>query len=82
MLGLLNGDDLLPPFSEGEKDGQGIGGELLRILFENDRRGMAEIQNRYFVMRSQENARMGVFFESVRLLCLVDSIMYCLAKCS
>jgi len=35
-------DDLvMPPFSEGEKDGQGIGGELLRILFEN-RRGMAE----------------------------------------
>lgn len=31
-------------FSTGEKDGQGIGGELLKILFEN-RRGMAKDAN-------------------------------------
>ena len=43
LLGLLSGDGLLPPFSEEEKDGQGLGGELLRMLFENDRRGMANI---------------------------------------
>lgn len=31
----------LPPFSEGEKDGQGVGGELLKREFDN-RRGMAK----------------------------------------
>lgn len=77
LLGLLKGDDLLPPFSEGEKDGQGIGGELLRILFENDRRGMAEIQSRCLAVKVQENARIGVSFESVKLLCSVDSIICC-----
>lgn len=43
MEGLLGVVDLVTvPFSAGgEKEGQGMGGELLRILFEN-RRGMAE----------------------------------------
>lgn len=31
---------VLPPFSEGEKDGHGVGGELLRAL--DSRRGMAK----------------------------------------
>jgi len=31
----------LPPFSDGEKDGQGVGGELLRREFDT-RRGMAK----------------------------------------
>lgn len=40
LLDLLAVGDLAPPFSVAEKDGQGIGGELLKLIFEN-RRGMA-----------------------------------------
>lgn len=39
ILEVRRGDGLLPPFSVEEKDGQGIGGELLRIVFDN-RRGI------------------------------------------
>ena len=31
---------VLPPFSAGEKDGHGVGGELLRVV--DSRRGMAK----------------------------------------
>lgn len=53
--GLLGVKVLLPPFSfsAGEKDGQGIGGELLKMLLEN-RRGMAKITNLITTRRGTE----------------------------
>jgi len=58
LEGLLGVEGLVtPPFSEaeGEKDGQGMGGELLRILFEN-RRGMADdVEDGYVFRRTPES---------------------------